>query len=160
MLIFADSIGDGFSMDLSFSRCMIKKSELTSIKICNGNFESGFFTEFTLENCIFENTNFQELKCEKCLFKNCSFIDCIFVDSEISETIFSNLQFEKGSLGSSEFYSFEFINPIFSDVSIVFTIDSKFAKFNKSIKFEGKFFLSEILELKNGIIGIFQKDWY
>ena len=149
-------------MDVSFSNCMIKKSELTSIKICNGNFELGVFTESTLENCIFENTNFQELKCKKCVFKNCSFIDCRFVDSEISETIFSNLQFEKGSLESSEFYSCEFINPIFLYVFLAFAIigDSKFAKFNKSMKFEKKFFLSDILEPKNGILGIFQKDWY
>jgi uncharacterized protein YjbI with pentapeptide repeats len=162
MLIFPDTMDDNFCMDVCFSWCLMKKSDLTSIKICNGNFESGFFTESTLENCIFENTNFQELKCEKCVFKNCSFIDCTFVDSHISETIFSNCKFEKGSLGNCEFYSCEFINPIFSDVGLAFTIigDSKFAKFNKSIKFEGKFFLIDILEPKNGILGIFQKDWY
>jgi uncharacterized protein YjbI with pentapeptide repeats len=162
MLIFADNMDDDLGMDVSFSNCMVKKSELTGIKICNGNFEVGLFTESTLENCIFESTNFQELKCKKCVFENCSFIDCRFVDSEISKTIFSNCKFEKGSLESSEFYSCDFINPIFSDVLLAFTIigDSKFAKFDKSIKFEGKFFLSDILYPKNGILGIFQKDWY
>ena len=67
--------------------------------------------------------------------------------------------FRTVSSKSCEFYSCEFINPIFSDVGLVFTRidDSKFAKFNKSIKFEG---LIDILEPKNGILGIFQKDWY
>lgn len=149
-------------MDVSFSNCLVKKSQLTSIKISNGDFESGFFTESTLENCTFESTNFQELTCKKCVFKNCSFIDCRFVDSDISETIFSNCKFEKGSLESAEFHSCDFINPIFSDVILVFTRirDSKFSKFNKSIKFEGKFFLSDILSSKNGIPGIFREDWY
>ena len=153
---------DTTSMDVSFSNCMVKKSQLTSIKISNGNFELGFFTESTLENCTFESTNFQELECKKCVFKNCLFIDCIFVDSDISETIFSNCKFEKGSLESAEFHSCDFINPIFSDVLLAFAIirDSKFSKFNKSIKFEGKFFLSDILSSKNGIPGIFREDWY
>lgn len=150
------------SIDVSFSNCLVKKSQLTSIKISNGDFELGFFTESTLENCTFENTNFQEFQCEKCVFKNCSFINCIFVDSSISETIFSNCKFEKGSLESATFHSCEFINPIFSDVLLLFTIiqDSKFSKFNKSIKFEGNFFLSDILSSENGIFGIFKEDWY
>lgn len=109
----------------------------------------------------FSNIHFHEWKCKKCVFENCSFIDCRFVNSEISETIFSNCKFEKGSLESSDFYSCDFINPIFSDVILAFAIigDSKFAKFNKSIKFEGKFFLNDILYPKNGILRIFQKDW-
>lgn len=91
ILIFADNMNDDLGMNMNFSNCMIKKSELTSIKICNGNFKLGLFTEFTLENCICENTNFQELKCKKCVFKNYSFINCRFVDHDILETIFSDL---------------------------------------------------------------------
>jgi uncharacterized protein YjbI with pentapeptide repeats len=153
-------------MDSSFTRCMINKSELTDIKICNGNFDCGFFTHSALKNCIFENSSFQELNCQKCVFTNCSFIDCRFIDSEISETIFSNCKFEKGSLESSEFSSCEFIDPIFSDSKLdtvlLFTriVDSKFIKFNKSIKFEGKFFLIDLLFPKNGIMEIFHEDWY
>jgi myosin-crossreactive antigen len=45
---------------INFERCLIKKSQLTRIKISNGNFEVGFCTESTLENCTFESTNFQE----------------------------------------------------------------------------------------------------
>lgn len=160
-ILFADNIDDNLG-DVSFSNCMVKNSSLTSIKICNGNFELGFFTESTFKNCTFESTNFQELECKKCVFNNCSFMNCRFVDSEISETVFSKCKFEKGSLESSEFYSCGFINPIFSDVLLPFAIisDSKFAKFNKSIKFEGKFFLSDILYPENGIIGTFREDWY
>jgi len=161
-MIFSDKVlnfsDDTTSMDVSFRNCMVKKSQLTRIKISNGNFEFGFFTESTLENCTFESRNFQELECKKCVFKNCSFIDCRFVDSDISETIFSNCKFKKGSLESAEFHWCDFINPTFSDVSLAVAIirDSKFSKFNKSIKFEGKFFLSDILSSKNGISGIFR----
>ena len=95
---------DSFTMNMSFCRCLVKKSQLTRIKISNANFESGFFTGSTLENCTFESINFQELECKKCVFKNCSFIDCRFVDSYISETIFSNCKFEKGSLEGAEFH--------------------------------------------------------
>jgi len=160
-IVFVNDIDDNLG-DVTFSSSMVKNSSLTSIKICNGNFELGFFTESTFNNCTFESANFQELRCKKCVFNNCSFMNCTFVDSEISETIFSKCKFEKGSLESSEFYSCGFINPIFSDVLLLFTIisDSKFAKFNKSIKFEGKFFLNDILYPENGIIGTFREDWY
>ena len=43
MLIFADIMDDDLGINVIFSRCMIKKSELTNIKISNENFESGFF---------------------------------------------------------------------------------------------------------------------
>ena len=163
-MILSDEMVTVSDANVSFCRCLIKKSELTAIKIFDANCESAFFTESSFKNCIFESTNFQELECEKCVFENCSFIDCRFVDSDISETIFSNCKFEKGSLESAEFYSCDFINPIFSDsdIILIFTtvVDSKFSKFNKSIKFEGKFFLHDILYPKNGILGIFRKDWY
>jgi len=150
------------SMNVSLSRCLVKKSQLTRIKTSNGDFASGFFTESILENCTFENTFFNEWECKKWVFKSSSFIDCKFVDSDISEIIFSNCKFEKGSLESAEFYSCDFINPIFSDILLIFTriSNSKFSKFNKSIKFEGKFFLSDILSSKNGILGIFKEDRY
>lgn len=147
------------SLDVSFSNCLVTKSFLTNIKISNGNFELGFFTQSTFENCTFKRTNFQEWECKKCTFQNCSFIDCKFVDSAISETIFSNCQFEKGSLESADFRSCEFIDTIFSEVILIFTTiyDSKFSKFNKSIKFEGEFFLNEILYSKNGILEMFEE---
>ena len=72
-MILSDEVLNFSSMELSFSNCMVKKSQLTSIKISNGNFELGFFTESTLENCTFQSTNFQEWRCQKCVFKNCSF---------------------------------------------------------------------------------------
>jgi hypothetical protein len=54
-----------------------------------------------------------------------------------------------------------FFTLFFSDVLLPFAIigDSEFAKFNKSMKFKGKFFLSDILYPKNGIIGTFSEDW-
>ena len=149
------------SLDVSFSNCLVKKSYLTSIKISKGNFELGFFTQSTFENCTFKRTNFQELECKKCIFQNCSFIDCKFVDSTISETIFSNCKFEKGTLESADFRSCEFIDTNFSEVILIFTTiyDSKFSKFNKSIKFEREFFLNDILSSKNGILGIFEENY-
>ena len=163
--VFSDEVihfPDDTIIDLTFSRSVFKNSQLTSIKFFNGSFGSSFFNESFLENCAFENVTFQWMKCNKCVFKNCLLINCDFDDSDISETIFSNCKFEKGSLESAEFHSCDFINPIFSDVLLAFAIirDSKFSKFNKSIKFEGKFFLSDILSSKNGIPGIFREDWY
>ena len=150
---YTTSDDDSLTMNMSFCRCLVKNSQLKRIKISNANFESGFFTGSTLENCTFESTNFQELECEKCVFKNCSFIDCWFVDSYISETIFSNCKFEKGSLESAEFHSCEFIDCIFSDIILIFTTvyDSKFSKFEKFIQFEGQTFLVDILSPENGI---------
>jgi hypothetical protein len=43
MLIFPDPINYDFWIDLSFSWGVIKKSQLTSIKVCFGNFASAFF---------------------------------------------------------------------------------------------------------------------
>ncbi len=66
----------------------VPMSEKSIIKICNGNFELGLFTESTFKNCTFESTNFQELKCKKCVFENCSFMNCRLIDNEITEMVF------------------------------------------------------------------------
>lgn len=102
------------------------------------------------------------MECRKCVFKNCLCIDCQFTESDVFETIFSSCKFEGGSLSSTEFHSCDFITPIFSDVGLAFTTikDSKFSKFNKSIKFEGEFILDQIVSPKMGISEIFYEDRY
>lgn len=161
MLNFLHDPDPMMGMNCSFSNCLVKKSQLTRIKISNGNFELGFFTESNLENCTFQSTNFQELKCDKCVFKNCSFIDCRFVDSDISETIFENCKFEKGCLDSSEFQSCNFINTVFQDLEGLrlgsgVLIDSKFSNSKKSIEFKGEFFFLDLFNPENGIVGMLE----
>lgn len=55
-ILFAENIDDNLG-DVSFSNCMVKNSSLTSIKICNGNFELGFFTESTFKNWNVKNVS-------------------------------------------------------------------------------------------------------
>ena len=46
--IFSDEcidFPDDSVVDMTFSRCLFKKSRLTSVKFFNGSFGSGFFTE-------------------------------------------------------------------------------------------------------------------
>ena len=75
-------------------------------------------------------------------------MDCIFVDSEISETIFESCTFSKGSLDDSEFQSCHFINTVFRDVTFGFgtLIDSKFSDSKKSIEFEGEVYFNDIFD--------------
>ena len=75
-------------------------------------------------------------------------MDCIFVDSEISETIFENCTFSKGSVDDSEFQSCHFINTVFRDVTFGFgtLIDSKFSDSKKSIEFEGEVYFNDIFD--------------
>ena len=72
-------------------------------------------------------------------------MDCIFAESEISETIFENCTFSKGSVDDAEFQSFHFIDTVFRDVTFAFgtLIDSKFSDSKKSIEFEGKVYFND-----------------
>lgn len=78
-------------------------------------------------------------------------MDCIFVDSDISETIFESCMFSKGSLDNSEFQSCHFINTVFRDVIFGFgtLIDSKFSNSKKSIEFEGEVYFNDIFDQIN-----------
>lgn len=73
-------------------------------------------------------------------------MDCIFVDSEISETIFEIWTFSKGSVDGSEFQSCRFINTVFRDVTFGFgtLIDFKFSNYKKSIEFEREVYFNDI----------------
>ena len=74
-------------------------------------------------------------------------MDCIFVDSDISETIFESCTFSKGSLDQS----CHFINTVFWDVTFGFgtLIDSKFSNSKKSIEFEGEVYFNDIFDQIN-----------
>ena len=75
-------------------------------------------------------------------------MDCIFVESKISETIFENCTFSEGTLDDSEFQSCHFINTIFRDITFGFgsLIDSKFSNSKKSIEFEGEVYFNDIFD--------------
>ena len=69
---------------------------------------------------------------------------------------------EKGSLSKAWFESCHFIETNFNGFnfgSLIATAveDCKFYKFNKTIDFQGKFFLIDILESKTGLEGMLFK---
>jgi len=73
-----------------------------------------------------------------------------------------NLNYERGSLSKAWFESCHFIETNFNGFnfgSLIATAvkDSKFSKFNKTIEFQGKFFLIDILESKSGLEGMLFK---
>jgi hypothetical protein len=78
-------------------------------------------------------------------------MDCIFVDSDISETIFESWRFSKGYLDDSEFQSCHFIKTVFRDITFGFgsLIDSKFSNSKKSIEFEGEVYFNDIFDQTN-----------
>ena len=87
------------------------------------------------------------------IFKNCNLIKVEFI-----ETNFDGCQFEKadeGSLVKTWFESCYFLDTNFEGFEGAPLIDSKFSKFDKSIDFQGEFFLIDLLQPVNGISEMF-----
>ena len=136
-----------------------KNLNLLSFKFNNIDFSSSFFKKCSFENCIFENTLFEETKFQNCNFKNCQIKNSNLASIDFLETNFDECCFEKvekGCLTKGWFEKCNFINTDFKGFEIMSLLqttieDSSFSKFNKSIKFEGRFFLLDVLSSTNGI---------
>lgn len=135
------------------------------LNLTNVDFGLSFFDDCSFENCNFDTTLFREASFLNCNFKNCSLKNCNFIKAEFEEIKFDNCSFEKaerGSLSKAWFESCHFIETNFNGFnfgSLIATAveDSKFSKFNKTIEFQGKFFLIDILESKTGLEGMLFK---
>ena len=93
--------------------------------------------------CNFDETAFRDATFLNCKFKNCSLKNCSFEKAK------------RGSLSKAWFESCHFIETNFNHFNfgslIATTVkDSKFSKFNKTIEFQSKFFLIDILKSKTG----------
>lgn len=125
------------------------------LNLTHVDFGLSFFDDCSFENCNFDTT----------LFREASFLNCNFIKAEFEEIKFDNCSFEKaerGSLSKAWFESCHFIETNFNGFnfsSLIATAveDSKFSKFNKTIEFQGKFFLIDILESKTGLEGMLFK---
>ena len=129
----------------SFTNINFLDLNLTNIK-----FTLSYFDDCSFENCNFDGTVFRDATFLSCKFKNCSLKNCSFEKAE------------RGSLSKAWFESYHFIETNFNGFnsgSLIATAveDSKFSKFNKTIDFQGKLFLIDILESKTGLEGMLFK---
>ena len=140
-----------------------KNSSLLNLNFTKVNFESSFFQKCVFDNCVFDLSSFSDSEFQNCILRNCQIMNCNLSQIEFTETTFEKCCFErieKGSLVKGWFESCHFIDTNFKGfegISLIQTavVDSKFSKFDKSIKFEGEFFLTDVLYSKNGIYGMF-----
>jgi uncharacterized protein YjbI with pentapeptide repeats len=161
IIIFEDKI----LADLTLYYSTFKNSSLTNIKFLHANLDSSFFESCLLENCVFEETSLNSIEFYNCKLKNCKLIDSNFIETNFTKTIFDECQFEmikKGSLEQAFFESCHFIKTNFNFFTVrqlasAVIIDSEFSDYNKSIKFNGDFYLADILRSENGITGMFFK---
>ena len=75
-----------------------------------------------------------------------------FSENDLEEISFSNCQFIHNHFVDLFFKSCEFINTSFKNMNINLAVleDSKFSKLDRSIKFEGQFFLLDLIPNKPG----------
>ena len=94
-------------------------------------------------------------------FDEAAFINCKFKNCSLKNSSFEKA--ERGNLSKAWFESCHFIETNFNSFnfgSLITTIveDCKFSKFDKTIEFQGKFFLIDILEYKTRLEGMFFRD--
>ena len=140
-----------------------KNVSFLDFKFTNVDFGGSFFNECSFQNCIFDRTLFRDTEFQNCSLKNCHLKNCNLAKVTSEKSTFDKCSFEKaerGSLTKAWFESCHFIETNFNGFdfgSLIQTavVDSKFSKFNKSIEFQGTFFLLDILEPENGLEGMF-----
>ena len=140
--------------------------ELSSFRngsLINLHFTSSFFNECSFKNCIFDRTLFRDAQFKNCSLKNCCLKNCNLIQVDFRETTFDKCSFKKSeiaSLAKAWFESCHFLETNvngfdFGSLIEPAVVNSKFSKFNKSIEFKGEFFLMDILQLENGLEGMF-----
>lgn len=136
-----------------------KNLSLFNVNFRTINFESSFFQGCFFKNCVFDSMILQSGKFENCSLTNCWLRNCNLSKLDFTETTFDGCEFEKaekGSLTKAWFESCYFIETNFDGfegMALCETalVDSKFSKFNKSIEFQGDFFLIDILQPLSGM---------
>lgn len=126
--------------NLRFDKMEFKKMDL----------ELSSFENCSFKNCSFKNCYLGQLNCRNCEFKNCQFLKSTFKDANFNKVIFTNCNFLKNSLVDVWFRSCKFINISIEtndrfDLVQTVIANSTFGKLDKSITFNGEFFLIDIL---------------
>ena len=151
--IINENFSDGTICNERLFSSTFKNSSLLNLNFTNVNFESSFFQKCLFKNCIFDYTSLQEAEFKNCSLINCLIKNCNLSDVDFTETTFDKCSFEKvekGSLVKGWFESCHFLDTNFKGfegMPLIQTavVDSKFSKFNKSIEFNGQYFLIAIL---------------
>jgi uncharacterized protein YjbI with pentapeptide repeats len=161
--IMDENFSDETIYDERLFSSTFKNSSFLNLNFTNVNFEFSFFQKCLFKNCIFESSSLQETEFKNCSLRNCQIRNWNLSKVDFTETTFDKCCFqrvEKGSLVKGWFESCHFLDTNFKGfegMPLIQTavVDSKFSKFNKSIEFEGEFFLIDILYPENGIEGMF-----
>ena len=137
--------------DLHLPMTVLSNVKLNKIEFKNLNLELSSFY-----NCSFKNCYFGNLTCGNCQFKNCQFVESTIKDADFHKAIFTNCNFFKNSFVETWFRSCKFINTSIEksdedDLMVTIIVDSTFGKSDKSLTFNGEFFLADILLPSNKI---------
>ena len=137
-------------IDYKLPFSLFQDSTLKNVKFKNVRLSGSSFENCTFENCIFNDCILLDTTFASCNFKTCQFLDSIFKSSDFNKVIFTNCNFLKNSLAKVWFESCEFINTEIEtsdSFDLVQTViaNSTFSKSDKSITFNGEFFLINIL---------------
>ena len=137
-------------IDYKLPFSLFQDSTLKNVKFKNVRLSGSSFENCTFENCIFDDCILLDTTFASCNFKTCQFLDSIFKSSDFNKVIFTNCNFLKNSLAKVWFESCEFINTEIEtsdSFDLVQTViaNSTFGKSDKSITFNGEFFLINIL---------------
>ena len=144
----------------------LKEKKFLTFKVMDKNFENEIVSDLYLPMTVLSNVKlnkieFKNLDLELSSFYNCSFKNCQFVESTIKDAdfhkiMFTNCNFLKNSFVETWFRSCKFINTSIEksdedDLMVTIIVDSTFGKSDKSITFNGEFFLADILLPANKI---------
>ena len=137
--------------DLNLPMTIFKNLKFDEIELKKIDLELSYF-----ENCSFKNCYLGQLNCSNCEFKNCQFVKSTIKDADFDDVRFTNCNFLKNSFVETWFRSCKFINTSIEkndnfDLILTIIVDSTFGKSDKSITFNGEFFLDDILLPSNKI---------
>jgi uncharacterized protein YjbI with pentapeptide repeats len=142
--------------DLYLPMTVLSNVKLNKIEFKNLDLELSSFYNCSFKNCSFNNCYFGNFTCGNCQFKNCQFIKSTIKDADFHKVVFTNCNFLKNSFVETWFRSCKFINTSIEksdedDLMVTIIVDSTFGKSDKSITFNGEFFLADILLPANKI---------
>ena len=142
--------------DLHLPMTVFSNVKLNKIEFKKIDLELSSFENCSFKDCSFKNCYLGQLNCRNCKFKNCQFLKSTFNDANFNKVIFTNCNFLKNSLVDVWFRSCKFINTSIEksdedDLMVTIIVDSTFGKSDKSLTFNGEFFLADILLPSNKI---------
>jgi len=136
--------------DLNLPMTIFKNLKFDEIEFKKIDLELSYFENCSFKNCSFKTCYLGQLNCSNCEFKNCQFVESTIKDADFDDVRFTNCNFLKNSFVETWFRSCKFINTSIEkndnfDLILTIIVDSMFGTSDKSITFNGEFFLDDIL---------------